>query len=178
MKECNTCYQLKNLNEFYKHPKSKDGYNACCKECQKTYNKGYNKNKRKSHYCPNCGNKIPYYLKYCSSECLTTYKWEERKKIIEQTGKITIDDITNDTYSRKIAKQYLIEKYGNKCMMCGLEEWLGQPIVLICDHIDGDASNCNIGNFRIICSNCNSTLSTFTGRNRGNGRKSKGLKNH
>lgn len=35
MKECNICKITKSLNEYYKHPKCKDGYSQKCKECSK-----------------------------------------------------------------------------------------------------------------------------------------------
>jgi hypothetical protein len=56
-------------------------------------------------------------------------------------------------------------------MICGLSEWLDVPIALVSDHIDGDSTNNDLDNFRIICNNCDATLPTFKGRNRGKGRK-------
>lgn len=72
---------------------------------------------------------------------------------------------------RRTVKQYLIHKYGNKCMICGLEKWQNQKIPLVCDHIDGDAENTDLANFRIICNNCDALLPTFKGKNKGKGRK-------
>lgn len=34
MKECNHCHNIKPLDEFHKHAKTKDGRNSCCKKCQ------------------------------------------------------------------------------------------------------------------------------------------------
>ena len=44
-------------------------------------------------------------------------------------------------------------------------EWRHWPIVLHCDHIDGDRSNNDISNLRYLCPNCHSTTDTYTGRN-------------
>lgn len=77
-----------------------------------------------------------------------------------------------DTYIRKIIRKYLIHKNGHKCMLCGLTKWRDVPIPLVCDHIDGNSQNINLENFRIICNNCDATLPTFKGKNRGKGRKS------
>lgn len=54
----------------------------------------------------------------------------------------------------------------NRCSICGLEPiWRTQPLVLILDHIDGDNTNYEIANLRLVCPNCNSQLSTFGSRN-------------
>ena len=41
---------------------------------------------------------------------------------------------------------------------------------MILDHIDGNADNNNLINLRLVCSNCDSQLPTYKGRNKGNGR--------
>lgn len=79
----------------------------------------------------------------------------------------------SDTSIRRLIKEYLIHKYGNKCMICGLSKWRDVIIPLVSDHIDGNSSNHDIANFRIICNNCDSILPTFKGKNRGNGRKNR-----
>lgn len=110
--------------------------------------------------CANCGKYINSRKKYCSTECATLYrkklKWEEIKA-------------GNCTYPRTI-KQYMIEHYGNKCWICGTEEWQGQPVPLIIDHVDGNSYNNEFVNFRLVCGNCDMQLPTYKGRNVGNGR--------
>lgn len=78
-------------------------------------------------------------------------------------------------YRRRIY-DILCEEKGNKCSICGIEEWNNQPIRLWVDHVDGDPTNNSANNFRLICPNCESQTLTSRGRNRGNGRTSKGLK--
>lgn len=75
---------------------------------------------------------------------------------------------------RKNIRRYLINKHGHKCQICGLAEWRGQTIPLVCDHIDGSAKNCELENFRVICNNCDAILPTYKGKNRGKGRKLNG----
>ena len=72
---------------------------------------------------------------------------------------------------RKHVKRYLISQLGNICEICSLETWNGQPIPLVCDHIDGDSLNNKLENFRNICPNCDALLPTFKSKNRGKGRK-------
>jgi hypothetical protein len=47
---------------------------------------------------------------------------------------------------------------------------MGQELVLIVDHIDGDSTNNQRDNLRLLCPNCDSQLPTFKARNRGQGR--------
>ncbi len=47
------------------------------------------------------------------------------------------------------------------CEKCGQNEnWNGEHISLILDHINGDNSDHRIENLRILCPNCNATLPT------------------
>lgn len=80
----------------------------------------------------------------------------------------------HDTAIRRHVRNYIIDKHGHKCQICGLSEWRGQKIPLVCDHIDGLAKNCEIKNFRVICNNCDAILPTYKGKNRGRGRKLNG----
>ena len=120
--------------------------------------------------CLNCGKDCHCRgCKYCSSDCQNQYHWKLRKQKIEETGYFVEDN--NDQKARRIAKKYLLEKYGNKCSICGNTEWLGKPILLIVDHIDGDPTNSKIDNFRLICSNCDATLDTYKNKNKVKGKR-------
>ncbi len=52
-----------------------------------------------------------------------------------------------------------------KCEICGLEEWLGDPIPLELDHINGNRYDHRLKNLRIICPNCHSMQPTNSGKN-------------
>lgn len=131
--------------------------------------------KDKVFTCVGCGCNIPfkghsYNHKFCSNACQgqakTKKEFEQNKELFEQ-GLLTA--------RRKIYKQ-LVERDGNCCSVCGITEWNGLPIRFWVDHIDGDASNNQPNNFRLICPNCDSQSETFGAKNRGNGRKSKGMR--
>jgi len=52
------------------------------------------------------------------------------------------------------------------CVSGGLEAWLGRPIPLELDHIDGNRSNCALTNLRLLCPNCHALTGTYRGKNR------------
>ncbi len=53
-----------------------------------------------------------------------------------------------------------------KCTGCGLGDWLGKPLVLEVDHIDGNPSNNAPENLRLLCPNCHSQTPTWKNRKR------------
>lgn len=107
-------------------------------------------------------------LSYCSIICMGLGKTSDA------FGKVEVGLVKE----RSTLKKYLMSKGQTGCASCKLEQWLGEPITLELDHIDGDASNNLPPNLRLICPNCHSTTPSWKGRNRGKGRKSRGLPLH
>ena len=60
-----------------------------------------------------------------------------------------------------------------RCCVCKLSEWLGLPISLELDHIDGDRNNQELPNLRLLCPNCHAQTPTYRGRNRRGRRNAK-----
>ena len=54
----------------------------------------------------------------------------------------------------------------NKCEICGITEWLGNPIICELHHINGDSTDNRIENLQILCPNCHSQTDNFRSRNR------------
>lgn len=106
--------------------------------------------------------------KYCSNVCQKEYEWVVAKEQINKTK--------NLTSSPKKAKRYLKETQGIKCKICGITEWMGKEVPLVLDHINGNSSNCNIDNLRLICGNCDMQTDTYKGKNKGNGRYSRKMR--
>lgn len=106
---------------------------------------------------------------YCSSSCSAKHKSNQRKEEWYQGN-------TNGL-CRAVIRKYLKEDRGNVCEIdgCGLSSWMGKDIVLIVDHKNGNSGDDRPENVRLICPNCNSQTDTFSGRNKGKGRKSRGL---
>ena len=106
--------------------------------------------------------------------CKGSVSWNKGKTFYLQS---TINLIKSGNYKhlceqaiRKHIKRVLIYEQGNKCSICGVTEWCGKSVPLVCDHIDGNSSNCDLSNFRIVCCNCDAQLPTFKSKNRGKGR--------
>lgn len=76
-----------------------------------------------------------------------------------------------EIHIRRIIKKYLIHLNGHFCSICNISNWRGIPILLICDHIDGNSKNNELNNFRLVCPNCDSQLPTFKNKNIGMGRE-------
>lgn len=52
------------------------------------------------------------------------------------------------------------------CALCGIEPfWNGQPLVFHLDHEDGDRSNNDRSNLRLLCPNCHSQTPTYGWKN-------------
>jgi 5-methylcytosine-specific restriction endonuclease McrA len=79
---------------------------------------------------------------------------------------------------RASLRKIITEIKGYKCNVCGLNEWNYKEITLQVNHIDGDCTNNTIENLELICPNCHSQTNTFGGKNKGFGRKSRGLPRH
>ena len=53
-----------------------------------------------------------------------------------------------------------------KCLICGINEWLGKPLILEFDHINGDHYDNAKHNVRYLCANCHSQTPTYRNKRR------------
>lgn len=63
--------------------------------------------------------------------------------------------------SYKVKQRLLKSGWENKCQICGLVEWLGNPIALHLDHINGCDTDNRLENLRILCPNCHQQTDTW-----------------
>lgn len=87
-----------------------------------------------------------------------------------QTKKYELLDILceNSTYSNNRSLKNRLLKEGlkeNKCEICGITEWLGNPISLQLHHINGVNNDNRLQNLQLLCPNCHSQTDNFAGKN-------------
>jgi predicted nucleic acid-binding Zn ribbon protein len=131
----------------------------CNHSCAATYN---NKKRGTEIECLTCG-EITKNYKFCSKKCSSDFQKNESFRRIDE-GDVTL--------GVKRYKEYLIIKYGEKCMECGwceVNKHSGKiPIEL--EHIDGNSDNNSLDNLKLLCPNCHSLTPTYGALNKGNGR--------
>jgi len=120
--------------------------------------------------CLNCQNDIKKgSKKYCSYQCQNDYQRMEKVKLWLE-GKH--NGMRGKTSTVNWIKWYLINERGEQCEECGWCEkniHTGKiPIEL--EHVDGDFTNNDIGNLKLLCPNCHSLTPTYKALNKGNGR--------
>lgn len=94
------------------------------------------------------------------------------KKLIGRVGPnaITLEDIlsnkkpcSSNRLRLKLLKAGILRPV---CSCCKGSEWLGKPMPLELDHIDGNNKNNSLNNLRLLCPNCHTLTPTYRGRNK------------
>lgn len=154
LKEPNFCEQC---NEPLSYEKRNGKF--CNRTCAAIYN-GSKFPKRKkidrTKECLNCKT-LTSNNKFCSSSCYSEFYKKQKKK---KDFKLIPEGKQRNT---KVLKKYLIEKFGEKCMICGWSERniFTQKIPIEMHHKDGNGENNNEENLQLLCPNHHSLTSTY-----------------
>ena len=90
-------------------------------------------------------------------------KWSLAAKPLEEIL-IKGSRLQNSNLRTRLIKEGILE---NKCFCCKmLPIWDNKPLTLQLDHIDGDYTNNELSNLRLLCPNCHSQTPTWSGKNR------------
>lgn len=88
-------------------------------------------------------------------------------------NKYSLSEILIENFNGNLSGTVIKQKlYKNKlkqpiCELCNQDEnWKTGKISMILDHINGDNRDNRIENLRIVCPNCDATLSTYKGKNK------------
>lgn len=101
--------------------------------------------------------------------CSTEHFNQKNKQSYQ--ARYSLDEILieNSSYANisSLKKRLIKEnKLEYKCAKCGLINWLGEPISLQLDHINGINNDHRIENLRFLCPNCHSQTETYAGKNK------------
>jgi hypothetical protein len=76
--------------------------------------------------------------------------------------------VENSTYARHNLKKRILREnmIPHECAVCGIgPEWMGKPMPLILDHVNGVNNDNRLKNLRFVCSNCDTQLDTYKSKN-------------
>lgn len=150
MNECQLCHseltaEQQRLGNLY-----------CGSSCAAKVN---NRNRGTKLFCHNCHQELDRsksQKKFCSHSCQHAYYLDL---------KIKSGNATERTF-----RKYLLKTRELRCSVCQRVRWCRKPIPLEMDHIDGNSSNNDLSNLRLVCPNCHAQTPTWKNRTSGTGR--------
>lgn len=153
--------------------------NVSCDECKKEKRSLYKASKKKAGRvrcskkdstnkrctCSLCNKPLKgphrHNSMFCSQACHIQHRWLEFCTRVEENNGFE--------YGRQNSvrpKRYLEQTRGHRCEICGITEWMGSPVPLILDHINGNPDEWSLDNLRLVCGNCDMQLPTYKSKNK------------
>lgn len=100
----------------------------------------------------------------------TGQAWVGTRPGVQPAQRHTPDTIFREdsTYpTSRLLEIILREGYRKRCCeSCGLIEWLGRPVPIEVDHVNGKNTDHRLENLRLLCPNCHALTPTWRGRKR------------
>ena len=131
----------------------------CSKICSCTYSSSCVKNRggSKERKCEICGENSKLKAGGTGRFC------HLHKKRLIKNSDLEFHQLKNSNVMRR----RLIEERSHSCEQCHLSIWLGEPIPLQMDHINGNPEDNEKLNLRLLCPNCHCMTPTWGSKNRG-----------
>lgn len=91
---------------------------------------------------------------------IETNHWTGRHvRHVSTKVKKSLSQLSKQGARKRILEEKLLEE---RCARCGRPpEWLGEPLTLHLDHIDGNGTNHDLANLRFLCPNCHQQTATW-----------------
>ena len=99
-------------------------------------------------------------LKQTDPDAVKKYTQPAVDAFVDKMTNALLEADTTTLSPARIRRRINIEQNGC-CLRCGLGEWMGEPLVIEVDHIDGDNTNNERSNLRGLCPNCHSLTPTW-----------------
>lgn len=114
-------------------------------------------------FCKNCGIELIENKTFCSLDCNGVFNHKKAYNDFLSNP----EKYCRPNYTPKGFKVDFLNEQNGLCDICGCDDnWNGNKLVFVLDHIDGDASNNRRENLRLICPNCDSQTDTFKSKNK------------
>lgn len=138
---------------------STDNPKFCSRSCSAKYNKNRKGTGMSIGNCRYCGNPKNRPRDVYCRKCIDSGEHRRCKKS------------SNQCKSPAALRRYLFRTRNHKCSVCENDTWMGSPIPLEVDHINGDAYDNEEKNVRLVCLNCHAQTPTWKSYNKNSSRQ-------
>jgi len=127
----------------------------CCTSCAKTFSARLNRNYRDEKKT-GPRQHLPIEVRRSMTKRANEVQAMKRQELYERGH---WNELPLSYKRRKV-----LEEQKGKCVICGIDSWMGKEITFHFDHIDGIKTNNSRENVRFLCPNCHSQTKTYCGK--------------